>query len=145
MSVGALEPQFFAALIRTLDLSAEIDVSQQMSRDAWPKMREAFTRRFKERTQADWVAVFEKVDACVAPVIPLQSVMSHAHNKQRNLLLPIGDPAPAPRLSRSPARPANSRDPTTPPVEDVLRDFGVTAEEIEKWRKEGAFTHSAAL
>jgi alpha-methylacyl-CoA racemase len=103
MSVGALEPQFYAVLVDLLglaDLPSRDDLAQ------WPAIKEAFTRRFKERTQAEWTEVFDGTDACVAPVLPLTEAAEHPHLKARGTYLDrdgVLQPAPAPRFSRTEA------------------------------------------
>ena len=103
MSVGALEPQFYAVLVDLLglaDLPSRDDLAQ------WPAIKEAFTRRFKERTQAEWTEVFDGTDACVAPVLPLTEAAEHPHLKARGTYVDrdgVLQPAPAPRFSRTQA------------------------------------------
>ena len=103
MSVGALEPQFYAELVDLLgltDLPSRDDLAQ------WPAIKAAFTRRFKERTQAEWTEVFDGTDACVAPVLPLTEAAEHPHLKARGTYVDrdgVLQPAPAPRFSRTEA------------------------------------------
>lgn len=103
MSVGALEPQFYAELVDLLgltDLPSRDDLAQ------WPAIKAAFTRRFKERTQAEWAEVFDGTDACVAPVLPLTEAAEHPHLKARGTYVDrdgVLQPAPAPRFSRTQA------------------------------------------
>ncbi|OAX82767.1 hypothetical protein ACJ72_02886 [Emergomyces africanus] len=73
-AVGALEPQFFAALLKGLDLKLEDIVppgSNGVREDpsTWPYMREVFTRRFKEKTRKEWEDIFDGTDACATPVL----------------------------------------------------------------------------
>ena len=103
MSVGALEPQFYAVLIDRLALP---HVPDRNDLAQWPALREAFTRRFKEKTQAEWVAVFDGTDACCAPVLPLTEAAEHPHMKARGTYVDragVLQPAPAPRFSRTEA------------------------------------------
>ena len=101
VSVGALEPQFYAVLVERLaipDLPDRNDLAQ------WPALREAFTRRFKERTQAEWTETFDGTDACVAPVLPLTEAAESPHLAARGTYVDRGgvlQPAPAPRFSRT--------------------------------------------
>ena len=103
MSVGALEPQVYAVLVELLglpDLPSRDDLRQ------WPVIREAFTRRFKERTRAEWTEVFDGTDACVAPVLPLTEAARHPHLQARGTYVDrdgVLQPAPAPRFSRTEA------------------------------------------
>jgi alpha-methylacyl-CoA racemase len=101
MTVGALEPQFYAVLVKKLDVP---DLPDRNDLARWPELREAFARRFKERTQAEWCAVFDGTDACVAPVLPLTEAAEHPHLRARGTYVDRGgvlQPAPAPRFSRT--------------------------------------------
>ena len=85
MSVGALEPQFFAALLKGLGL-AEKDICpggiDRQDKRAWPYMREVFLQKFKEKTRREWEAVFDGTDACCVPVLELGE-MERAGYEQR--------------------------------------------------------------
>ena len=102
MSVGPLEPQFYAELVRLL----ELDLPDRDDPANFPAIREALTARFKERTQAEWSALFDGTEACVAPVVPLADAPHHPHLAARGTFVErdgITQPAPAPRFSRTPA------------------------------------------
>jgi alpha-methylacyl-CoA racemase len=103
MSVGPLEPQFYAVLLERLGL---VDAPDRDDRSQWPALREMLTSRFLERTQAEWVEVFDGTDACVAPVLPLTEAAEHPHLKARGTYVErdgVLQPAPAPRFSRTAA------------------------------------------
>jgi alpha-methylacyl-CoA racemase len=125
MSVGALEPQFYAELVELLgltDLPSRDDLTQ------WPAIREAFTRRFKERTRAEWTEVFDGTDACVAPVLPLTEAARHPHLAARGTYVErdgVLQPAPAPRFSRT--EPSLSAGPSVPggQTREALTAWGV--------------------
>lgn len=141
MAVGALEPQFFALLVKTLGVA--VDPARQNDRATWPAMEEAFAKAFAARTMADWAAVFEGTDACVAPVLTLAEAETHRQNAARATFLRSGgvlQGAPAPRFSRTPAE-----DPAPPgapgaDTEAVLRAAGLGAEDIARLRGAGALT-----
>jgi alpha-methylacyl-CoA racemase len=127
VAVGALEPQFYAALLEGLGL-LEQDLPGQLDLAGWPVLRGRFTEVFASRSRDEWVAVFEGTDACVAPVLSFAEVPSHPHIAARGTVIDLdGVPqaAPAPRFSRtSPDRP-------TPPPQPgadtaaVLADWDV--------------------
>ena len=104
MAVGSLEPQFYDALLEGLGLADEApdrwDVTQH---DA---LREVLVKRFRERTQAEWAAVFDGTDACCTPILPLTEAAEHPHLKARGTYVErdgMLQPAPAPRFSRTEA------------------------------------------
>jgi alpha-methylacyl-CoA racemase len=104
MSVGALEPQFYDALLAGLDLTDSAPDRWDLAQ--WPALRETLAARFKERTQQEWTKVFDGTDACCAPVLPLTEAAEHPHLKARGTYVERDDilqPAPAPRFSRTAA------------------------------------------
>jgi alpha-methylacyl-CoA racemase len=105
IAVGAIEPPFYAALLGGLGLGDE-DLPVQFDRDGWPKLRDVLAARFAERTRAEWTAVFDGLDACVAPVLTPAEAPSHPHNRARGTFVEVDgvpQPAPAPRFGRTPA------------------------------------------
>jgi alpha-methylacyl-CoA racemase len=113
MSVGALEPQFYAALLDGLGLGDDVPDRNDLAQ--WPALREALGARFKERTQAEWAAVFDGTDACCAPVLPLSEAARHPHLAARGTYVErdgVLQPAPAPRFSRT--RPTLTTGPSVP-------------------------------
>ena len=99
MSVGPLEPQFYAELLRIL----EIDPVTAFDQDA---VRAAITEKFLGKTQAEWAAAFDGTDACVAPILPLSEAVAHPHVAAREVFVEHEgqiQPAPAPRFSRTEA------------------------------------------
>ena len=102
VAVGALEPRFWAELVRLL----ELDLPDRDDPANHPVIRAALTARFAQRTQAEWVALLEGTDACVAGVLPLSQAPRHPHLAARGTFVEadgITQPAPAPRFSRTPA------------------------------------------
>lgn len=104
MSVGALEPQFYASLIELLGLER---VPNRYDLAEWDDLRKVLSQTFAAKTQAEWTEVFEGSDACVAPVIPLADAHHHPHLAARGTYVEhhgLTQPAPAPRFSATPAR-----------------------------------------
>ena len=102
MAVGALEPQFYAALLDGLGLTGS--VPDRYDLDQHEPLRAVLTKRFREKTQAEWAAVFEGTEACCTPILPLSEAAEHPHLKARATYVSsdgILQPAPAPRFSRT--------------------------------------------
>jgi alpha-methylacyl-CoA racemase len=137
MSVGAIEPQFFAELQRVLDLP---DLPAQSDHAAWPKMREMLAAAFATKTRDEWAAIFDDVDACVAPVLWLSEAKGHPHLVARGSLTDVNgvvQPSSAPRFSRTPGqvgRPAQT--PGSDTVE-ALTDWGVDQAALGKLLEAG--------
>nr|WP_283772231.1 CaiB/BaiF CoA-transferase family protein [Chelatococcus sp. HY11] len=102
MSVGALEPQFFAELLAGLGLDpADYPQNDVSGHEA---MADAFADRFLTRSRDEWTALFEDRDACVYPVLSMSEAVEYRHNRSRKTFVEhagIIQPAPAPRFSRT--------------------------------------------
>jgi alpha-methylacyl-CoA racemase len=105
MAVGAIEPQFYEALLRGLGLAPD-DVGPQSDRARWPETKSRFAEVFRSRTRQEWTAVFDDVDACVAPVLAPWEAAQHPHNRERKTFV-VRDgrtqPGAVPRFSRTPS------------------------------------------
>jgi alpha-methylacyl-CoA racemase len=105
VAVGAIEPQFFAELLRILDLDANV-LPGQWERERWHELRATFEVAFKSRPRDEWAVAFEGSDACVTPVLTYDEAVAHPHLTARGSFAEINgviQPAPAPRFSRSTA------------------------------------------
>jgi alpha-methylacyl-CoA racemase len=130
MSVAALEPHFYAELLRLLDLA---DAPDRDDPEQWPALRDALAARFRERTQAAWAEVFDGTDACVAPVLPPSQAARHPQLSAREVYVDRAgflEPAPAPRFSRTPA--TLTRGPSVPggQTREALVAWGVDADAL---------------
>jgi alpha-methylacyl-CoA racemase len=104
IAVGALEPQFYRILVQRAGAPAEY-LQGQYERENWPARSTAFAQLFASRPRADWVALFDGLDACVAPVWTLGESTQDDHLRGRDTYLDVQgvrQPAPAPRFSRTP-------------------------------------------
>ena len=140
VSVAALEPKFFAELAARIGLEPEF-VTRQYDRATWPALRARLAGLFATRTRAEWCAMLEGTDACVAGVLSLSEAASHPHARAREAFLELGgvtQPAPAPRFSRSAAAPPMP--PTAPgaATDAVLAAAGFAPAEIAALRAAGA-------
>ncbi|MDM0021103.1 CaiB/BaiF CoA transferase family protein [Variovorax saccharolyticus] len=105
MAVGAVESRFYGELIDKLGLAAA-GLPAQHDRGGWPRLRDAFEAAFASRTRAEWCAVFEGSDACVAPVLGFSEAPSHPQHLARGSFVEVGgviQPGPAPRFSATPS------------------------------------------
>jgi alpha-methylacyl-CoA racemase len=140
MGVGAIEPQFYAELMRRLGLGDE-DLTTQMDRTTWPAMKERFATIFAGKTRLEWEAVFGDSDACVAPVLSASEAPDHPHNKARGTFTEVAgvvQPAPAPRFLSTPG--SIRRPPPNPGqhADEALSDWGMPADEVAALRNSGA-------
>ncbi|MEH6661737.1 MAG: CaiB/BaiF CoA-transferase family protein [Parasphingorhabdus sp.] len=113
ISIGSIEPQFYAELRQVTGLAYDTDFDAQMNPKQWPMLKEKLTALFKTKTRAQWCELMEGTDICFAPVLSLAEAKEHPHNVERQTFVDVGglkQPAPAPRysvtVSDPPKRPA---------------------------------------
>jgi alpha-methylacyl-CoA racemase len=132
LAVGAIEPVFYARLLRGLGLEDQVVGAAQLDREQWPRVAAVFAERIAERPLAEWVAVFADLDACVAPVLTVQEARDDVHLAARGTYAAVPgspdgvQPAPAPRFS---ATPTTAGPPATAPgahTDAVERELGLT-------------------
>jgi alpha-methylacyl-CoA racemase len=145
VAVGALEPQFYAALIAGLGLNQPGGGLElpggQYDVEHWPAHREAFERVFATRTRDEWAAQFEGTDACVAPVLGLSEAPHHPHLAARGTFTTVDgvtQPRVAPRFSRTPGLDPTPVRPTGADTDSALRAWGFAAEEVSALLAAGA-------
>ncbi|MGW0434526.1 CaiB/BaiF CoA transferase family protein [Micromonospora sp. NPDC003197] len=143
MAVGALEPQFYAELLRLLGL-ADADLPAQHDVAGWPVLRARFAEVFAGRTRDEWTKVFEGTDACVAPVLSLAEAQRHPHLVARATFeehFGVRQPAVAPRLSQTPG--AIGGGPPLPgaDTETVLTEWGLGTH-LRRWLDNGTVSQT---
>ncbi|MDH6291978.1 CaiB/BaiF CoA transferase family protein [Rhodococcus opacus] len=125
VAVGALEPQFYCALVSGLGI-AEADLPDQNDRAGWPTLRERFTKAFAAKDRDHWTAVFDNTDACVTPVLSFDEVAKESYLRERGTLVDIDgitQAAPAPRLSRSATTVPTAPRPMGADGPSIIRDW----------------------
>ena len=102
ISIGSLEPQFYAELRRLAGLTEDKDFDAQMDRAAWGPLKAKLTALFKSKSRDEWCVLMEMTDVCFAPVLSMGEAPLHPHNAERGTFVEVGgvmQPAPAPRYS----------------------------------------------
>ena len=135
MAVGSIESKFYAQLLEGMGLNPS-SLPKQNDTRAWPEMIHRFAEIFRTKTREEWETIFAGRDACVSPVLELDEVRTHPHNKERRLLTGIHGffrPAPAPRLSRTPAGAWGERRPKNAQSRQVLDELGYSEEQIGRF------------
>jgi alpha-methylacyl-CoA racemase len=139
VSIAAIEPKFYAELLRLIGLDQH-QLPEQMDRSGWAEMKEQFSAVFRTRTRDEWCVILEGSDVCFAPVLSLEEAPNHAHNAARATFVENNgciQPAPAPRFSRTRVQIQG------PPVEagahssEILQEWGFDTDEIEKLQNLG--------
>ncbi len=102
VSIGSIEPQFYAKLRQVAGLTEDTDFDAQMNPRQWPALKEKLTVLFKTKTRSQWCELMEGTDICFAPVLSLTEAKDHPHNVERQAFVDVGglkQPAPVPRYS----------------------------------------------
>ena len=140
VSIGAIEPQFYAELLEKTGLAGE-QLPQQMDRSQWEPLKERLRAIFKTKTRAQWCELMEGSDVCFAPVLSMEEAIAHPANQARGVFVEVGglvQPGPAPRFGRThPDRPEPPPHPGQH-TDGGLADWGFSGEEIAKLREAGA-------
>jgi alpha-methylacyl-CoA racemase len=141
VSIGSIEPQFYAELLRLTELSDDADFAAQMDRGRWPELKERLRVVFRSRTRDEWCEIMEGTDVCFAPVLSIAEAPQHPHNEKRGTFVEVAgvtQPAPAPRFSRTEARiqrpPAHAGQHT----DELLAELGLDDDRIASLRDSGA-------
>lgn len=147
ISIGPIEPQFYALLLSKLD-ARELDPARQNDKSSWPEQKEKLATLFRSKPQAAWCELLEGTDVCFAPVLSLAEVADHPHNKSRDTFVTIDgvvQAAPAPRFSRTacavdlPPPAAGEHD------REALARWGFSDDDIDALARDGAFGASPSV
>jgi alpha-methylacyl-CoA racemase len=145
VAVGAREPKFFEALLDELGLAGD-DLPRQDDRAGWPVVRDRIASVIRTRTRDEWAADLEGAGVCVSPVLSMDEVRSHPHNRARGTFVDHGglvQPAPAPRFSRTPSQIGEPMREPGRDTEAVLTDWGFEDHEIAALSSRGAVRQRA--
>ncbi|MCB1249552.1 MAG: CoA transferase [Acidimicrobiales bacterium] len=140
LSIGAIEPQFYANLLAGLGLDPAV-LPAQDDESAWPELKERFAAIVRTRTADEWMAVFDDPNNCVAPVRSFAEVLDDPHLAARGTYVDVDgvpQPAPAPRFDRTPATLDRPPAPAGHHTDEVLAEAGVDAATIAALRASGA-------
>ncbi len=140
VSIGSIEPQFYAELLEKTGL-AEQDLPRQMDREQWPAMKQRMEAIFQSKTRDEWCEIMEGSDVCFAPVLSMEEAPRHPHIAARDTFVTVAgkvQPAPSPRFSRTPCEISGPPPHAGQHTDEALADWGLDAEEIRKLRDAGA-------
>ncbi len=142
ISLGSIEPQFYALLMEKAGLDADV-FQPQMDKGRWGELKAKLTEVFLTKTQAQWCEIMEGSDVCFAPVLNLIDAADHPHNQARESYQTVGgmlQPSPAPRFSRTPAGAIQAPRVPGEDSSSVLADFGLSTAEIAELIAQGVIT-----
>lgn len=140
ISIGSIEPQFYALLLEKTGIT-DPQFANQMSRDEWPELKAKLAAVLAKKTQAEWCAIMDATDICFAPVLTLDEAPRHPHNAARETFVTVDgvvQPAPAPRFSATPGAIQGPPPKIGAHNDEALAQWGFTGAEIEALKASGA-------
>ena len=136
ISLGSLEPQFYALLLEKCEITDE-SFKEQLDQEAWPLKRQKMETLFKTKTRDQWCELLEGTDVCFSPVLDLEEAPNHPHNQDRDTFVDfegVTQPAPAPRFSRTQGKIQSSASLIGENSEEILGKWGFTNDQINNMR-----------
>ncbi len=140
VSIGSIEPQFYAELLRLTGMDGE-DLPSQHDRSQWPALKERFAAIFRTKTRDEWCELMEGTDVCFAPVLAMSEAPNHPHIAERGTFTEVAgviQPAPSPRFSRTPGTIERPPPHAGQHTDEVLAEWGLSAERIAALHDGGA-------
>jgi alpha-methylacyl-CoA racemase len=146
VSIGSIEPQFYAQLLEHTGLARVYaergeELPHQMDRSRWPELKERLAEIFAGRTRDEWCEVMEGTDICFAPVLSMDEATRHPHNVERATFVEVAgvtQPAPAPRFGRTPGEIQRPPAHTGQHTDEILADWlGMDEQQISELRGSG--------
>ncbi len=141
VSIGSIEPQFYAELRARVGLADDPAFDAQMNPAAWPDLKEKLAAIFARKTRAEWDEALEHSDVCYAPVLTMSEAREHPHNIARETFVDVAgspQPAPAPRYSGTATATPDAAPMPGDDTDAILADLGIDAGEIAALREAGA-------
>jgi alpha-methylacyl-CoA racemase len=145
VSIGSIEPQFYAELLRLTGLEDvhDGDLPWQHDKTQWPALKEELAGIFKTKTRDEWCEIMEGTDVCFAPVLTMTEAPQHPHNVERGTFTEVAgivQPAPAPRFSRTPGSIERPPPHAGQHSDELLAEIGYDEAKIRSLRSSGAVT-----
>tara|TARA_R110000823_G_scaffold291009_6_gene409345 strand:+ start:4689 stop:5828 length:1140 start_codon:yes stop_codon:yes gene_type:complete len=140
VSIGSIEPQFYALLMEKAELPVE-DFGEQNDASRWPEQKEKLAEVFRRKTQAEWCELMEGSDVCFAPVLNFMEAPKHPANVARQTYTEVDgmlQPAPAPRFSRTPSAVRHGAHEPGQDTDAVLSAMGFAEQELAALKTSGA-------
>jgi alpha-methylacyl-CoA racemase len=141
ISLGSIEPQFYAELMRLTGLEGDEEFARQMDKSMWPHLKDRLKALFLTKTRDEWCALMEHTDVCFAPVLTMGEAAQHPHNVARGTFIEVAgvtQPRPAPRFSRTEPEVVSAPAHAGQHSRAVLADWGIAADRIDALVASGA-------
>jgi alpha-methylacyl-CoA racemase len=140
ISVGSIEPQFYALLLEKLGLAGDPDFANQYDKQRWPELKRRFAELFRAKTRAEWCDLMEGTDICFAPVLDFDEAPEHPHNLARGTFTEVAgvrQPAPAPHFSETRSEIASAPPDLGQDTDSVLAAADYSEVQLASLREQG--------
>jgi alpha-methylacyl-CoA racemase len=140
ISIGSIEPQFYALLLEKTGVN-DPDFQRQHDRTIWPDLNEKLAKIIAGKTQAEWCEIMDATDVCFGPILTLEEAPKHPHNVARKTFVEVAgvtQPAPAPRFSETPGAIQGPPPAIGAHNRDALADWGFAESDIKALSDAGA-------
>ena len=140
ISIGSIEPKFYALLLEKLGIEDE-EFQGQNNLASWPSLRDKLQSIFATRTRDEWCELLENTDVCFAPVLGMHEAPDHPHNAARQTFVEVAgvtQPAPAPRFSRTQGTIQGPAAKVGEHSEEVLKAWNFSEQEIASLKEADA-------
>jgi len=140
VSVGSIEPQFYALLLEQLGLADDPDFADQYDKQRWPELKQRFAELFRAKTRAEWCDLMEGTDICFAPVLDFDEAPEHPHNLARGTFTEVAgvkQPAPAPIFSETRSEISSAPPDLGQDTDSVLAAAGYSDAQLANLREQG--------
>jgi alpha-methylacyl-CoA racemase len=140
ISIGSIEPKFYALLLEKLEVADE-QFQGQNDTTNWNSLRDKLEAIFRTRTRDEWCALLENTDVCFAPVLSMEEAPGHPHNNARETFVEVDgvtQPAPAPRFSRTQGKVQRPAARVGEHSEEVLKEWNFSDQDIAELKRTGA-------
>lgn len=140
ISIGSIEPKFYALLLEHTNLSDDPQFAKQRDLSEWDELSSRLETIFLEKTRDEWCELMEMTDVCFAPVLSMAEAPSHPHNVARQTFVKVGDhlqPGPAPRFSETPSGTPSLAPQAGGNTAEILKGLGKSAADIEAMQENG--------
>lgn len=141
ISIGSIEPQFYALLLEKTGLQDDPQFAEQMQKSQWPLLQQRLTETFAQKTRDEWDAIMLGTDICYAPILNFEEAQQNPHNKARQTFVDVDgvvQAAPAPRFSRSQTSVPGAAVAPGAQSREVLASFGFTQAQSDALFASGA-------
>jgi alpha-methylacyl-CoA racemase len=145
ISIGSIEPQFYAELMRLAGLEGDPEFARQQDRSQWPALKQRLAEVFRSKSRDEWCSIMEHTDVCFAPVLTMDEAPQHPHNVARGTFVEANgqlQPRPAPRFSRTDGEIGTAPAHAGQHSRAVLGDLGIDASRIDELVASGAIVQS---